>query len=86
MASLVLLWIRNVLSQRNQQSSTGRVTSGVPQGSVLGPTLFLTYINNQGHNIKSRVRLFADVTILYNKITTRVDSQPLQGYLEALED
>ena len=41
------------------------VTSGVPQGSVLGPLLFLLYINNPHENIQSQVRLFADEIAVY---------------------
>ena len=87
-----LLWIKNFLSNRTQQvvvegemSSIGQVTSGVPQGSVLGPTLFLAYINDISNNISSKVRLFADDTILYRQINSPSDCRILQRDLQQLE-
>ena len=59
-------WIESFLSRtrqvvvEGQVSSEGQVTSSVPQGSVLGPTLFLAYINYLSKNIKSQVRLFVE--------------------------
>src|SRR5882757_10579548 len=58
------------------------VTSGVPQGSVLGPLLFIIYINDLPDKIKSKFRLFADDSLLYRKITNEGDIVELQQDLD----
>jgi hypothetical protein len=88
----VLDWIRSFLTNRTQQvfvngcnSSLGEVASGVPQGSVLGPMLFVIYINDLPLSVKSTIKLFADDTKLYRRINSIEDCQILQRDIEALE-
>ena len=52
--------------------------SGVPQGSVLGPVLFLLYINDITDQIQSTMRLFADDSIVYREIKNTCDHALLQ--------
>ena len=73
--SRVVIWIREFLIGRSQRvrverhySEEVRVTSGVPQGSVLGPLLFLAYVNDIWRNSDSKTRLFGDDCIIYRKI------------------
>jgi hypothetical protein len=62
----------------------GRVTSGVPQGSVLGPLLLLVYVNNIWRNIESNIRLFADYFTIYRKILNNNNVESLQIDLNRL--
>ena len=68
-----------------EHSYTVSVTSGVPQDTVLGPSLFLIYVNDLGDGIKSRAHLFAGDTILYSVTRTPTDSTQLQENLRTLE-
>ena len=70
-------WIKSFLCERTQwvliegeTSDSIDVESGVPQGSVLGPSLFLFYINDMPENINSTARLFAYDTIAYITVTS----------------
>ena len=67
------------------QSSDAKVGSGVPQGTVLGPLLFLCHINDLPERVKSKVRLFADDCLLYRQIRTDKDKAALQEDLLSLE-
>jgi hypothetical protein len=84
-------WIRAFLTGRTQavvvdgaRSNFSPVTSGVPQGSVLGPVLFLLYINDIGHNTTSIVRLFADDCLIYRVIENDNDIGEVQQDLNRL--
>ena len=52
--------------------------SGVPQGTVLGPLLFLVYINDITCQINSKIKLFADDAVMYSEITTQNDISSFQ--------
>ena len=60
------------------------MTSGVPQGTVLGLLLFLIYINDICENITSKLKLFADDCLLYRFITSEQDTTALQKDLDTL--
>ena len=86
-------WIRSFLSNRTQNvvingkfSKASSVTSGVPQGTVLGPLLFLLYINDIGTEIDSNIRLFADDSALYREIKSFNDVLSLQEDLFKLQE
>ena len=66
------------------KSSTCMVTSGVPQGSELGPVLFLIYINDIAINVQSEIQLFADDILLHRAIKTPSDHEILQNDLNTL--
>ena len=77
----VLEWISDFLSNRTQKvlvggqiSESTAVLSGVPQGTVLGLLLFLCYINDLSRSIKSKVRMHADDTLVYNVIIRYVST------------
>ena len=84
-------WIECFLTKRHQKvvvdgesSQQSQVVSGVPQGTVLGPLLFLIYINDLPDNLSSKVRLFADDCILYREIVSQDDNKALQNDINLL--
>ena len=71
-----LSWIENFVLDRTQcvlvsgtRSSWISVTSGVPQGTVLGLLLFLIYINDIAHNLNTKIKLFADDAVFYSEVS-----------------
>ena len=86
------LWLRDFLTNRKmkvvvdgEESESVGVDSGVPQGTVLGPLLFLCHINDLPDAVKSTVRLFADDCLLYRNIRNMADHLALERDLQQLE-
>ena len=86
-----MVWIREFLLGRMQRVRVGgqlseevRVTSSVLQGSVVGPLLFLAYVNDIWRNTESTTRLFADDCVIYRKIINNEDMEKLQKDLDRL--
>ena len=89
----VLAWIQSFLSNRSQRvhingasAEWSVVTSGIPQGSVLGPLLFVIYINDLPDKIISRIMLYADDTKIYRRIKSEVDEAVFQKDIDSLQD
>ena len=80
----LLRWMEAFLTNRKQrvvvngaESKWSTVLSGVPQGTVLGPLMFLLYVNDLPLGIDSTVKLFADDSVLYRKIKGPDDNYKL---------
>ena len=86
-------WLCCFLTERSMQvvvegisSKPTTVDSGVPQGTVLGPLLFLCHINDLPAAVSSQVRLFADDCLIYREVNEFKDHYTLQRDLKNLED
>jgi hypothetical protein len=85
--SVIFACVREFLLSRTQRVSVGgqlteevRVKSGVAQWSVLGPLLFLTYVNNVWKNTVSTIRIFAADCVIYRKIINNENIEKLQKF------
>ena len=81
----LLSWFRSYLSTRSQrvvinESSLLHITAGVPQGSVLGPILFLVYINDLFDVIENNLDVFADDSTLWASIPPSADPDTLASH------
>ena len=87
----VLCWIEDFLSDRRMRimvrgeySEWVDVISGVPQGSVLGPILFLIYVNDIPEMVNCSIKMFADDTKLFRTVKSIDDCNILQNDLDTL--
>ena len=90
----LLNWLRHFLTGRKQSvivrgtcSDWSNVTSGTPQGTIVGPLLFLLYINDITESVLSTIKLYADETKIYREIIDPIrDPQLLQADLTSLTE
>ncbi len=83
------MWIKKFLIDRKQSvvmegecSYKASVSSGVPQGSLLGPCLFLFYINDISEQLRAKIRLYAD---LHDELSTAVIGDNLSDVVKLYE-
>ena len=91
-SGVILYWMNAFLNGRTQRvivngiaSRKEAVLSGVPQGSVLGPLLFVLYINDLPDTLVSHCMMFADDTKSFREITDVADINMLQNDLDLME-
>ena len=89
----VLDWVTDFLTNRSQYVNVNNscsdrvpVTSGVPQGSVLGPSLFVYYINDLPDVSTTPLKIFADDTKVYVPLHSDIDQANLQNSINQLVD
>ena len=87
----MLAWIQDYLTDRSQNAILDRissrnlpVSSGVPQGTVLAPLLFLCFVNDVPEFVQCKIRLYADDILLYSEINSLDDCLRLQADIDNL--
>ena len=87
----LLAWVKDFLNDRTQfvsvsgmASPCSKVTSGVPQGSVLGPTLFVYYINDLSKVVDCNIKIFADDTKAYAHVSSLEMKDKLQKSIDSM--
>ena len=82
----ILNWISELLCDRTQvvklngaQSAPAPVVSSIPQGTVLGPVLFVIYVNDILDSVTSEDFLFVDDTKIFHKVTSQENALKLQS-------
>ena len=87
----LLQWFRSFLTTRRQRvvvnghfSDWSAVSSGVPQGSILGPLLFIIYVNDISSVVRSNIQMFADDLTLYRVVSSFEDCKQLQKDLDSV--
>ena len=87
----LLLWIKGFLTNRtqrvvldNKERHSTKVLSGVLQGTVLAPLLFLLYVNDLPECVYNKIKLYADDVLLYSVICSKADCIRLQEDLNLL--
>ena len=88
----IVRWIESFLVGRRQRvrvngsySGWADVCSGIPQGSVLGPTLFIIYINDLPDDLLNEVYMFADDTKIFGRANDKTDAATIQEDLSTLQ-
>ena len=89
----LIRWMKSYLSERKMKtvirgvsSEWAEVESGVPQGSVLAPLMFLIYVNDLPVGVKSYINLFADDAKIMRQVKTPEDCLTLQRDLDIIHD